>query len=215
VEAIDERMAELDVERGRIDDEIARAGEGLSGRDQAVGAMATDGSMVNLHEVRSAELAAREAELAHFRAQRAEFEDERKALVQRRREAEAGEQGNPRSHLHNDHHPQSTADLNYGRVVEIWSAISVSVGLIALIALLVLTDLPVWAVVLLAFGGYFVLEAAFRRQLINLLLRVALVLALVGAVVLAVDYAGELVILAVLGVALMTLVDNVREIRAG
>ncbi|HEV7199927.1 MAG TPA: hypothetical protein VGO32_03905, partial [Candidatus Limnocylindria bacterium] len=105
--------------------------------------------------------------------------------------------------------------LNYGRVVEIWSAISVSVGLIALIALLVLTDLPVWAVVLLAFGGYFVLEAAFRRQLINLLLRVALVLALVGAVVLAVDYAGELVILAVLGVALMTLVDNVREIRAG
>jgi hypothetical protein len=215
VEAIDERMAELDVERGRIDDEIARAGEGLSGRDQAVGAMAMDGSMVNLHEVRSAELAAREAELAHFRAQRAEFEDERKALVQRRREAEAGEQGNPRSHLHNDHHPQSTADLNYGRVVEIWSAISVSVGLIALIALLVLTDLPVWAVVLLAFGGYFVLEAAFRRQLINLLLRVALVLALVGAVVLAVDYAGELVILAVLGVALMTLVDNVREIRAG
>ena len=67
---------------------------------------------------------------------------------------------------------------------------------------------------LLAFGGYFILEAAFRRQLITLLLRIALALALVGAVVLAVDYAVELVVLAVLGVAVMTLVDNVREIRA-
>ena len=70
------------------------------------------------------------------------------------------------------------------------------------------------AVVLLAMGGYFILEAAFRRQLITLLLRIALALALVGAVVLAVDYAIELVVLAVVGVAVLTLVDNIREIRA-
>jgi hypothetical protein len=214
VDAIDERLAEVEIEARRIDEEITVAADGLSGRDQAVSAMASDGSMENLHEVRSRELVAREAELARLRAQRAEFEDERKALLHQRTRAEAGEQGDPRSHLHNDHHPQSTADLNYGRIVEIWSAISVSLGLLALMALIVFTDLPVWAVVLLAVGGYLVLEAAFRRQLITLLLRVALALALVGAAVLIVSYATELVVVAVVGVAVLTLVDNIREIRA-
>ncbi len=214
VDVIDERLAELEVEWRRLDDEIAQAADGLSGRDQAVSAMASDGSMEKLHEARSRELAAREAQLALLRAQRAEFDDERKALVQRRLQAEAGEQGDPRSHLHNDHRPQSTADLNYGRIVEIWSAVSVSLGLIALMALIVFTDLPVWAVILMAIGGYLILEAAFRRQLVTLLLRIALALALVGAVILVVSYAGELVVLAVVGLAVLTLVDNIREIRA-
>ena len=91
---------------------------------------------------------------------------------------------------------------------------SVSLGLIALMALIVFTDLPVWAVVLMAIGGYLILEAAFRRQLVTLLLRIALALALVGAVILVVSYAGELVVLAVVGLAVLTLVDNIREIRA-
>ena len=214
VDAIDERLVELEVEWRRLDDEIAQAADGLSGRDQAVSAMASDGSMEKLHEARSHELSAREAQLALLRAQQAEFDDERKALVQRRLKAMAGEQGDPRSHLHNDHHPQSTADLNYGRIVEIWSAVSVSLGLIALMALIVFTDLPVWAVVVMAVGGYLILEAAFRRQLVTLLLRIALVLALVGAVILVVSYAAELVVLAVVGLAVLTLVDNIREIRA-
>ena len=43
---------------------------------------------------------------------------------------------------------------------------------------------------------------------------VPLVMALIGAVILAVSYAIQLVFLAVIAVAVLTLIDNVREIRA-
>ena len=39
-------------------------------------------------------------------------------------------------------------------------------------------------------------------------------MALLGAVILAVSYAIQLVVLAIAGVAVLTLIDNVREIRA-
>ena len=130
------------------------AAGGLSGRDQAVSAMASDGSMVKLHEVRSLELFRAGSTGRPFRAQRAEFEDERKALVQRRLQAVAGEQGDPRSHLHNDHHPQTTGRSELRADRRDLVGCQRQPGLIALMALLVFTDLPVWAVVLLALGGY-------------------------------------------------------------
>ena len=110
--------------------------------------------------------------------------------------------------------PRRRADQHYGRVVEFWSAISVSLALIALIALIYLTRLPTWAGILFAVVGYFALEAVFRRRLIDLLLRLTLLMALLGAVILAVSYATQLVVLAIAGVAVLTLIDNVREIRA-
>jgi hypothetical protein len=214
VDAIDGRLAELSLEGSRIDAEIARTVEGLAGRDQAVRALEADGSLVKIHEARSAELAASESELARLRSQRAQVVDERAALTRRRAQAIAGENEDPRSHLRQDHRPQTTGDQHYGRIVEFWAAVSVSVALVVFIGLLYLTDLGTWAVIVLAFAGYFVLEAAFRRQLIDLLLRISLVLALVGGAVLAVTYAVELVVVAVIGIALVTFVENIREIRA-
>jgi hypothetical protein len=69
-------------------------------------------------------------------------------------------------------------------------------------------------VVVLSVAGYFILEAAFRRRLIEVLLRLTLILALVGAAVLAVSYATELVVVAIAGIAILTVIDNVREIRS-
>ena len=213
-EAIDARLGELDAEVAEVDAEIGTASAGLTGRDQAVKALAADGSFEKAHLTRAAEVATRETDLARLRARRAELDDERTALMRRRAQLQAGERGDPRAHLHHASHPQTTGDQQYGRLVEFWSAISVGIGLIALIGLLYLTDLPAWSVVVLSVAGYFVLEAAFRRQLVDLLLRITLVLALVGAVILLVTYATQLVVAAIAGIAILTVIDNVREIRS-
>jgi hypothetical protein len=214
IEAVDARIVVLEADAQAADDEIAKAADGLSGLDQAAKALAADGSFEKAYQARAAEVAAREAELAHLRARRAEIDDERLALVRRRARIEAGDQGDPRAHLHHASHPQVTGDQQYGRIVEFWSAISAGLGIIALVALRVFTDLRSWVVVLLAIGGYLILEAAFRRRLIDLLLRITLVMALVGAIVLAIAYATQIVVAAVVAVAVLTLIDNVREIRA-
>ncbi len=214
IEAVDGRIVVLDAEAATVDEEIAKATDGLTGLDQAARALAADGSFEKAYHARAAEVAAREADLARLRARRAEIGDEREALLRRRGRIEAGDRGDPRSHLHHASHPQVQGDQQYGRIVEFWSAISVGLGIIALVVLRYFTNLPSWAVVLLAVGGYIILEAAFRRRLIDLLLRITLFMALVGGVVLAVGYATQIVLLVVVGVAVLTLIDNVREIRA-
>ncbi len=214
VEAIDARLAELAVDGAKLDSDIATAAEGLTGREQEVGALALDGSLEKTHRAREAELVGREAELARLRARRAELDDEVRALTRRRTDVEAGVPTDPRAHLHHDHHPQTTGDQHYGRLVEFWSAISVGVGLIALVALIGFTSVPAWLSITIALVGYLFLEAVFRRRVIDLLLRLTLVMALVGAVILIVSHAFELVFLAVIAVAVLTLIDNVREIRA-
>jgi len=214
IEAVDGRIVVLDAEAATVDDEIAKATDGLTGLDQAARALAADGSFEKAYHARAAEVAAREGDLARLRARRAEIGDEREALLRRRGRIEGGDRGDPRSHLHHASHPQVQGDQQYGRIVEFWSAISVGLGIIALVVLRYFTNLPSWAVVLLAVGGYIILEAAFRRRLIDLLLRITLFMALVGGVVLAVGYATQIVLAVVVGVAVLTLIDNVREIRA-
>ena len=58
-----------------------------------------------------------------------------------------------------------------------------------------------------------VIEAVLRRRLTTLLLRVTLLLAGIGAIVLAVTYATEVLVVALVGLAAIILLDNVRELR--
>ena len=71
---------------------------------------------------------------------------------------------------------------------------------------------PWWAALLVGVGGYIVIEAALRRRLTTLVLRAVLVLAVLTAVLLAYDFRLELVLAAVAGLALIVVLDNVREV---
>ena len=81
-------------------------------------------------------------------------------------------------------------------------------------AVLYLSLMPVWAALLLAVGGYVAIEAAFRRRLVEFVLRLTLVLAVVGAIVLGITYLPLLIVGAIGGIALLAIIDNIRELRA-
>ena len=168
-----------------------------------------------LHKARAAELATGTAELESQRRERAGVAD---ALVALRRElgrVEAGDLGDPRGHLRHPHRPVPAADVQYGRIVEFWSALSVGLLLLAIVALVSLRLAPWWAALGLALVGYAVLEAAFRRRLTLLTLRVELVLAMISAAILVWEGLFLIVIAAVAGLALVVVLDNVRELRWG
>jgi hypothetical protein len=98
--------------------------------------------------------------------------------------------------------------------VEFWSAISAGVLLIVLVGSLWLELLPLWAAPIVAIGGYLAIEAAFRRRLIDLWLRITLFLALIGAIVVVIAWLPVLLVMGVAGIALLAIVDNVRELRS-
>lgn len=126
---------------------------------------------------------------------------------------EAGDFGDPRAHLRRDHHPVPPELTRYGRLVEFWSAISVSLVLLLIVGLTVTSRLTWWASLGIGIVLYIVIEAAFRQRLTLLYLRATLVLATIGVLILAYQFATLIVIVAIVGLAPLTLADNVREVR--
>ena len=82
-----------------------------------------------------------------------------------------------------------------------------------MVAIVWLTTVPWYVALVAAFAVYAVLEAAFRRRLTTLLLRTTLVLAGIGALILLYQFTTPIVMAAIVGLAALTLFDNVREIR--
>ena len=130
-------------------------------------------------------------------------------------EAGSGLIGDPRHHLRHHREPVPPETVKYGAFVELWSAVGFGLLMLAVIALQLFTDVPIWVALLLSVAIYVLVESAFRRTLVTLLLRVTLVLAFIGALILAWEFAGALLIAALVGLALLTITDNVRELRRG
>ncbi|MDH4141803.1 MAG: hypothetical protein OEV61_04260, partial [Chloroflexota bacterium] len=159
-------------------------------------------------------LAVAEEGLADLRARDATLADEWAAAEAALDRAERGDLGDPRAHLRQDHRPQPPESQRYGRIVEFWSAVSAGVLLIVLVASIYFGWLPIGASLLLAVGGYVAIEAAFRRRLVELALRVTLFLAVVGAIVLIVEFLPLIVVGSIAGLAVIAIIDNVRELRS-
>jgi hypothetical protein len=208
---IDQREARLD----ELDAEIERRSVELPGLELETRSLAADGAMASLHKARSAELAAGAAELEGLRRERAGVADAVVALRRELARVEAGDFGDPRAHLQHPHRPVPAAEVQYGRIVEFWSALSVGLLLLAIVALVSLRLVPLWAALAIALAGYTVLEAAFRRRLTLLTLRVELALAVVGAAILIWEGLFLIIVGAVAALALIVVLDNVRELRWG
>jgi hypothetical protein len=211
-EVIGERVADLEREATEVDAEVDRLTGELPGLELEVRALSVSGSTAVLHADRSAALVRGEGDLAALRARRASITDTVAALQAERSALEAGEQGDPRAHLKHPHRPVPPEENRYNIVVEVWSAVSVGVLLLTL-AVLVGLELVTWfGALLLAVGGYIVIEAALRRRLTTALLRVVLVLAIITAVILVFDFRLELIMAAVAGLAIIVVAENVREV---
>jgi hypothetical protein len=211
--AIQQRVIDLEAERQAVIAEAeAKADElrklALDARVSAAVQPTPDA------EALLARVQAEEKDLAALRARVPAIDADITNLLTALSLVESGDVGPPDAHLRHPHRPQPPLEHRYGRIVEGWAAISASVMLLVLIGLLYTGVVPWWAALVLVVGGYVLIEALFRRRLTNLLLRATVALAIVGAIILAVAFAEEVVIVAIAGIAILTLVENLRELTA-
>ena len=73
--------------------------------------------------------------------------------------------------------------------------------------------LPPFVAIPVLVGGYLAIEAFFDRSVGILLLRIAMFLAIISAIILAVTFIRELVLVGLLGLGLLLIVDNLGELR--
>ena len=209
-----ERIVALDADRTTT--RIAAEAKAMEVRAFAAAIPVRTAEMVETTGPTKAEiaLATAEDELGALRARDATLADEIATAEVALARAQAGDQGDPRAHLRHDHRPQPPDVQRYGRLVEFWSAISAGVLLIVLVVSIYLDLLALWAAPFFAIGAYVAIEAAFRRRLVELLLRVTLALATIAALVLVIAFLPLILVAGVGGIAILAIVDNVRELRA-
>jgi hypothetical protein len=211
--ALEARIAEIGAEAQVLDADIEAAGASLRTQALEVRALADEPSLARLRTQAAAALAEAEAAQAARRRHAVDLGEAARAAREELSRIRAGDWGDPRSHLHHEHHPIPAEETRYGILIEVWSAISVSLLLIATVALIYLGILSVWVAILVVIAAYAFVEAAFQRRLTTLLLRLTLILAAIGAIVLAVTYAVQALVVMLIGLAAIILLDNVRELR--
>jgi hypothetical protein len=207
-----QRIDDLTSERATVETELATKTLETTGLDAEVRALSADGAMAALHKARGAELALAEGQLSALRRRHAALTDTILAAQAERQRAIAGDFGDPRAHLHLDHHPVPAEETRYGRVIELWSAISVALLLLAVVGLIFVVKTTWFAGLVVGLVGYLLIESAFRRRLTTLLLRTTLVLAIVALALVAVEFANVLVVVMIVVFALIIFADNLREV---
>ncbi|MBX3029871.1 MAG: hypothetical protein KF809_06900 [Chloroflexi bacterium] len=206
------RIAGLVDELAATDTAITDLTQRLPGIELEVRALGVDGAFARQHEERATELASTERELAASRAHRADVSD---AIGASRRELarlEAGDAGDPQAHLHHVMRPVPPEHTRYGILVELWSAVSVSIMLLLIVGLIWFDLMPWWGALLIGVLGYALIEAALRRRFTQFVLRGTLLLAIFGAAVLVWEFRLEAVLVGIVGVAVLIFSDNVREV---
>src|SRR3954453_15169364 len=206
------REQELRVEAAGVDAKIKELTDTLPGLSLEAQALALDGGMAPLHRARQAAVAKGELDLRRLRAARAALDDQIFATRRERGRIETGDLGDPRAHRTHPHRPVPPDEIRHGLIVEIWSAVSAAVLLVAVGALVWLNILPWWAAIPVALAGYLVIESAFRRRLTQLTLRIVLILAVISIALLVWNFRPEIVLLGIVGLAVFLLVDNLREV---
>jgi len=125
---------------------------------------------------------------------------------------EAGDLGDPQSHVRNKHHPEPPVP-EQTRVIQWWAALSAGLLMLALVLLMASapTEWLLWVVLVgVIFGG---IERAARGRLSNYLLTVTIVLAAVTGLLLIKDFLREILMLGIVALALLTIRENLEDLR--
>jgi len=123
---------------------------------------------------------------------------------------ERGEVGDYQAHIRHKHMPQPPLPKQSG-LLEFWAAVSGGVLLLALVGLLFFhpDGWPIWLAV--ALFSILAVEAVVRGRLVNFLLTATMVLGVITALVLVVDFFWLLVVLALAALVVYSVFSNLRE----
>jgi hypothetical protein len=209
--------AELRERVGEVDADLAELRRRIREEREALRDVALDVEALNateyfsaLHELRERELIGRQADFRALVAREMELSETRLALSDYRERVARGDLGPPGAHLKDPHHPSPPVEQH--RAIEVWAAVSGALALMAFGYLIVATPRHWigWSlVVAVAFGA---IDALARGRLARFVLAAILVLAIVCAVILFIEFWQWIIIGGLALIVAYMIRDNLREV---
>ena len=134
--------------------EVQALRDALPAIEVEASALGRSGAMARLYAKRRADVDDRVAALAALEVRRADLDDALEAAGGELARVRRGDLGDPREHLTHLAVPETPSDRHYGRIIEAWSAASAGLLLVAVVVLLFVVHLPIWAGVGLTVAGF-------------------------------------------------------------
>lgn len=209
---LNHRRAALEARQAELDREIAARSATVRDLGVELAALVGNAHLAGHYATVRERLQALREQARAQRAERAEGAALLEALRLRRAALERGEPDDPRAHIHRLAEPASGRTMRFSRVVEVWGAISIGLGLVGLVFLLGWARHYLWLGLALMLGAFVLIEAIFQRHLVQLISAVTLGLAIITAAILVYDFFWQIAALSVLVAGLYLLWENLREL---
>jgi hypothetical protein len=212
LKAAEERLDELESENAELRREIERASETLHTLGIEQQAMHGQAHMRLTYLAHGRQIKALSEELNLLRERLTENRALHETLERYARKLAAGERPPTRAHIQRAHQPIDPQELRFGRVAELWSAISIGLMMVLFVGLVLFGREYLFVgmaglVVLIT-----VIEASSRRRLRNLIHGLTVGLAAVAALVLLYEFFWPIVEVGLLLAGGYIMWENIREL---
>ena len=210
---LETRIAELTTKRAEIAAEADALAVSLPGLDAEIAAIRGAAGLDAYRAGRALELRTGEERLVSLRVQEVELGTAIAAGHDRLAALRAGQLDDPRLHLHHASEPEPPAVARQRAFGEAWAAVSVGLLIAALAIVVWFRILPPPVAIVVLLGSYLAIESFFDRNVMELVLKITLLLAMLSALVLAVAYLRELFLAGLLALGILLVFDSLGEVR--
>ncbi len=213
ISTLETRLEELATARAAVVAEAEALAVSLPELDAEMAAVRGAAGLDHYRTGRALELKVGEERLASLRAQEVELGTAIAAGHDRVAALRAGYHDDPRLHLHHASEPEPPSVARRRAFGEAWAALSVGLLIAALAIIVWFRILPPGLAIVVLIGSYLAVESFFDRNVLDLVLRITVVLAMISALILAITYLRELFLAGLLALGIILVLDSLGEVR--
>ena len=213
IPTLEKRIEELTSARAAVVAEANALTISLPELDAEMAAVRGSAGLDHYRTSRALELTVGEERLASLRAQEVELGTAISASQDRLTALRAGYRDDPRLHLHHASEPEPPSVARRRAFGEAWAALSVGLLIAALAVIVWFRILPPGLAIVVLMGSYLAVESFFDRNVLELVLRITVVLAMISALILAITYVRELFLAGLLALGVILVLDSLGEVR--
>ncbi len=213
IPVLEARIAELTATRATVTAEAEALEASLPALDAEMGAVRGAAGLDSYRAALALELRTGEERLTSLRSQEVELDTAIAAGRDRVTALRAGYLDDPRQHLHHASEPEPPSVTRQRAFGEAWAAVSVGLLIVVLAIVVWFRILPPGLAIVVLFASYLAIESFFDRNILELVLKITVLLAMVSALILAVAYLREVFLAALFGLGIILVLDSLGEVR--
>jgi hypothetical protein len=212
LQRLQEQHALLAVRQAELIQLIEQKSHQLTGLGIEAAALQPQPHLEEVYQVHQRQIKGLSLEVDQLRAEFAENSAKLEAFYLYAKQLQAGTRSPARAHLRRIIKPIPESELEIGRLMETWAAVSTGLALISLVGLILFAPQHWLVGIVSILVLLIVIESTFRRRLIRLVTNVTIGLAIFAALVLFIDYFREIAVLVALLIGGYMMWENLHEL---